>query len=256
MGKFNNKTVLITGSGRGIGRAIAVKFAQEGANVVVNDLHDDDNAKETIKQVEATGAKAIFLQADISKVENVQTLVTQAIAAFGQLDILINNAGVEIHAPFWEVTEQQYDIVMNVNLKGMFFLTQAFVQYLKTNNRPGVIVNNSSVHEELPFPNFTAYCASKGAMQMVMRNLAVELAPLNIRINNVAPGAIRTPINADLLSKPELLAPLQNNISMHRLGEPEDVANVMAFLASDDAKYVTGSTYTVDGGLEYHYTEQ
>jgi glucose 1-dehydrogenase len=256
MGKFTGRTALITGSGRGIGRAIAVKFAQEGANVVVNDLHDDDNAKETIKQIEATGAKAIFLQADISKVENVQALVTQAIATFGQLDVLINNAGVEIHAPFWEVTEQQYDIVMNVNLKGMFFLTQAFVQYLKTNNRPGVIVNNSSVHEELPFPNFAPYCASKGALQMVMRNLAVELAPLNIRINNVAPGAIRTPINADLLSKPELLGPLQNNISMHRLGEPEDVANVMAFLASDDAKYVTGSTYTVDGGLEYHYTEQ
>jgi len=256
MGKFTGKTVLITGSGRGIGRAIAVKFGQEGASVVVNDLHDDDNAKETISQVQATGAKAVFLQADISKVENVQALMTQAVQAFGQLDILINNAGVEIRAPFWEVTEQQYDIVMNVNLKGMFFLTQAFVNYLKTNSRPGVIVNNSSVHEELPFPNFTAYCASKGAMQMVMRNLAVELAPLNIRINNVAPGAIRTPINADLLSKPELLGPLQNNISLHRLGEPEDVANVMAFLASDDAKYVTGSTYYVDGGLAYHYTEQ
>ncbi len=256
MEKFTNKTVLITGAGRGIGRAIAVKFAQEGANVIVNDLHYDDNATETINQISAVGAKSVFLEADISKVENVQALVNKAVAAFGQLDILINNAGVEIHAPFWEVTEQQYDIVMNVNLKGMFFLTQAFVQYLKANNLPGVIVNNSSVHEELPFPNFTAYCASKGAMQMVMRNLAVELAPLNIRINNVAPGAIRTPINSTLLSKPELLAPLQNNISMHRLGEPEDVANVMAFLASDDAKYVTGSTYTVDGGLEYHYTEQ
>ncbi|GAB2838025.1 SDR family NAD(P)-dependent oxidoreductase [Ferruginibacter profundus] len=256
MGKFSGKTVLITGSGRGIGRAIAVKFGQEGANVVVNDLRDDDNAKETINQVLATGAKAVFIQADISKVENVQALLTQAVQAFGQLDILINNAGVEIHAAFWEVTEQQYDIVMGVNVKGMFFLTQAFVQYLKTNNRPGVIVNNSSVHEEIPFPNFTAYCASKGAMQMIMRNLAVELAPLNIRINNVAPGAIRTPINADLLSKPELLGPLQNNISLHRLGEPEDVANVMAFLASDEAKYVTGSTYYVDGGLAYHYTEQ
>src|SRR5450432_2707794 len=177
MGKFSNKTVLITGSGRGIGRAIAVKFAQEGANVIVNDLHDDDNAKETIQQVQAAGAKAFFLQADISKVENVQALVRQSINAFGTLDILINNAGVEIHAPFWEVTEQQYDIVMNINLKGMFFLTQAFVQYLKANNRAGVIVNNSSVHEELPFPNFAAYCASKGALQMVMRNLAVELAP-------------------------------------------------------------------------------
>ncbi len=256
MGKFDNKTVLITGAGRGIGQAIAIKFGQEGANVIVNDLNDDDTAKDTINQVTATGAKAVFIQGDISKVANTQTLFAQALAAFGKVDILINNAGVEIHAPFWDVTEQQYDIVMNVNLKGMFFLTQAFVQYLKTNNLPGVIVNNSSVHEELPFPNFTAYCASKGAMQMVMRNLAVELAPLNIRINNVAPGAIRTPINATLLSKPELLGPLENNISMHRLGEPMDVANVMAFLASDDAKYVTGSTYTVDGGLEYHYTEQ
>jgi glucose 1-dehydrogenase len=256
MGKFSNKTVLITGSGRGIGRAIAIKFGQEGANVVVNDLHDDENAAETIRQVQATGAKAVFLQADISKVANVQTLLNQSVAAFGSLDILINNAGVEIHAPFWEVTEQQYDIVMNVNLKGMFFLTQAFVQYVKANNRPGVIVNNSSVHEELPFPNFAAYCASKGAMQMVMRNLAVELAPFNIRINNVAPGAIRTPINSDLLSKPELMSAVQNNISLHRFGEPEDVANTMAFLASDDAKYVTGSTYYVDGGLAYHYTEQ
>jgi glucose 1-dehydrogenase len=256
MEKFTNQTVLITGAGRGIGRAIAVKFGQEAANVIVNDLHDDENAQETMNQVRATGAKAVFLQADISKVENGQALMKQAVAAFGGLDILINNAGVEIHAPFWEVTEQQYDIVMNVNLKGMFFLTQAFVQYVKENKRSAVIVNNSSVHEELPFPNFAAYCASKGALQMVMRNLAVELAPLNIRINNVAPGAIKTPINADLLSKPELISAVQNNISLRRFGEPEDVANVMAFLASDDAKYVTGSTYYVDGGLAYHYTEQ
>lgn len=256
MAKFSNKTVLITGSGRGIGRAIAIKFGQEGANVIVNDLHDDDNAKETISQVQATGAKAVFLQSDISKVENVQSLVKGSVSAFGTLDILINNAGVEIHAPFWEVTEQQYDIVMNVNLKGMFFLTQAFVQYLKEGKRPGVIVNTSSVHEELPFPNFTSYCASKGAVQMVMRNLAVELGPLNIRINNVAPGAIKTPINADLLSKPKLMSAVQKNISLGRFGDPGDVANVIAFLASEDAKYVTGSTYYVDGGLAHHYTEQ
>jgi glucose 1-dehydrogenase len=256
MGRFSGKTVLVTGSGRGIGRAIAVKFAQDGADVVVNDLRDDDNAAETVKQVEATGAKAFFLAADISKVENVQVLISDAVKAAGQLDILVNNAGVEIHAPFQEVTEQQYDIVMNVNLKGMFFLTQAFVKHLQETNRGGVIVNNSSVHEELPFPNFTSYCASKGGLQMVMRNLAVELAPLNIRINNVAPGAIRTPINADMLSKPELIDALQKNISLHHLGEPEDVANVIAFLASDEAKYVTGSTYYVDGGLTYHYTEQ
>ncbi|MBS1655255.1 MAG: glucose 1-dehydrogenase [Bacteroidetes bacterium] len=256
MGRFSGKTVLVTGSGRGIGSAIAVKFAQDGANVVVNDLHDDDNAAETMKEVEAEGVKAWFFASDISKVGNVQALIRDAVLAAGQLDILVNNAGVEIHAPFQEVTEQQYDIVMNVNLKGMFFLTQAFVKHLQDTNRSGVIVNNSSVHEELPFPNFASYCASKGGLQMVMRNLAVELAPLNIRINNVAPGAIRTPINSDLLSKPELINALQNNISLHRLGEPADVANVIAFLASDEAKYVTGSTYYVDGGLAFHYTEQ
>ena len=256
MNRFTGKVALVTGSGRGIGRAIAVRLAQDGANVVINDLRNDDNALETIRQVEATGAKAHFIQADISSVEAVGAMVKEAVETFGSLDILVNNAGVEINAPFWEVTEKQYDIVMDVNLKGMFFLSQAFVKYVKENNRTGVIVNNSSVHEELPFPNFTAYCASKGGMQMVMRNLAVELAPLGIRINNVAPGAIKTPINAELLSKPELLNALKNNISLARLGEPEDVAAVVAFLASDDAKYVTGSTYYVDGGLTFHYTEQ
>nr|MCU0470263.1 SDR family NAD(P)-dependent oxidoreductase [Arcicella sp.] len=183
MGRFSGKVALVTGSGRGIGRAIAVRLAQEGANVVINDLNNDENAAESVKQVEATGAKAHFIQADISKVDAVTAMVSEAVATFGSLDILVNNAGIEINAPFWEVTEKQYDIVMEVNLKGMFFLTQAFVRYAKENNRTGVVVNNSSVHEELPFPNFTAYCASKGGMQMVMRNLAVELAPLGIRIN-------------------------------------------------------------------------
>ena len=231
-------------------------MASEGANVVVNDLHQDANSDDTIAKIEATGAKGHFIACDISKVDAVKAMIAEAVATFGTLDILVNNAGIEIRAPFWEVTEQQYDIVMAVNLKGAFFTAQAFTQYLQSASKGGVIVNNSSVHEEIPFPNFTAYCASKGGMQMMMRNLAVELAPLNIRVNNVAPGAIRTPINATLLSKPELLGPLEANISLHRLGEPEDVAAVVSFLASDDAKYVTGSTYYVDGGLTYHYTEQ
>jgi glucose 1-dehydrogenase len=135
-------------------------------------------------------------------------------------------------------------------------LSQAFVKHLQATNRTGNIVNISSVHEELPFPNFASYCTSKGGMKMLMRNLAVELGPLNIRVNNVAPGAIKTPINANLLSKPEMIAALQKNISLGGLGDPEDVAAVVAFLASDDAKYVTGSTYYVDGGLTFHYTEQ
>lgn len=256
MSRFSGKVALITGSSKGIGRAIAVRFAQEGANIVINSRNDDEHVAETKRQIEATGAKVHFIQSDISEVEVVYAMVKESVEVFGKLDILVNNAGVEINAPFWDVTEKDYDTVMNINLKGMFFLTQAFVRYMRENNVVGVIVNNSSVHEELPFPNFTAYCASKGAMQMVMRNLAVELGPMNVRINNVAPGAIRTPINADLLSKPELLGILQNNISLRRLGEPEDVAGVVAFLASDDAKYVTGSTYYVDGGLTFHYTEQ
>ncbi|MBC7388071.1 MAG: glucose 1-dehydrogenase [Opitutaceae bacterium] len=256
MNRFTGKVALVTGSGRGIGRAIAIRLANEGANVIVNDLIDDENAAETVKLINATGSKGFFIQADISKVETLKHVIDQSVTQFGSLDILVNNAGVEVHAPFLEVTEKQYDLVLDVNLKGMFFLSQAFVKYLVENKRGGVIVNNSSVHEELPFPNFTAYCASKGGMQMVMRNLAVELAPFNVRVNNVAPGAIKTPINTKLLNKPELLASLQNNISLGKLGEPEDVAAVVAFLASDDAKYVTGSTYYVDGGLTFHYKEQ
>ena len=256
MERFRGKVALITGGGRGIGRAICVRFAQEGANIVFTGRNNDENVAETIRQVEATGAKAQFIQSDISQVPAVFAMMKETLDTFGQVDILVNNAGIEINAPFWEVEEKDYDAVMNTNLKGMFFLTQAFVRFVKENNRTGVIINNSSVHEELPFPNFTPYCASKGGMQMVMRNLAVELAPLGIRINNVAPGAIKTPMNAKILSDPALLATLKNNISLARLGEPEDVAGVVAFLASDDAKYVTGSTYYVDGGLTFHYTEQ
>ena len=256
MERFKDKVALVTGGGRGIGRAICVRLAQEGANVAFSGRNNDENVAETIKQVEATGAKAHFIQSDVSEVAAVFAMVDETVKTFGQLDVLVNNAGVEINAPFWEVTEKDYDTVMNINLKGMFFLTQAFVKYAQKNKRQGVVVNNSSVHEELPFPNFTAYCASKGGMQMVMRNLSVELAPLGIRINNVAPGAIRTPINAKLLSEPTLLAALEDNISLARLGEPEDVAAVVAFLASNEAKYVTGSTYYVDGGLTFHYKEQ
>jgi glucose 1-dehydrogenase len=256
MKRLKGKVALVTGAGQGIGRAIAVRLAQEGANIVVNDIHESDNSKETMRQLAETGCKSTFILTDVSKVDQVQAMITQAVSIMGGLDILVNNAGIEIHAPFWEVTEKQYDLVMDVNLKGMFFCTQAFTQYLMKVKKGGIVVNNSSVHEELPMPNFTPYCASKGGMQMVMRNLAVELAPLNIRVNNVAPGAIKTPINAVMLSKPELIQALQNNISLHRLGEPEDVASVVAFLASNDSKYVTGATYYVDGGLTWNYSEQ
>jgi glucose 1-dehydrogenase len=186
----------------------------------------------------------------------VRHLIDAAVDHFGELDILVNNAGVEAHAPFWEVTEEAYDRVLNVNLKGVFFATQAMVNHARQNNRPARIINISSVHEELPFPNFAAYCVSKGGVKMLTRNLAVELGQFGITVNAIAPGAIETPINTKLLNDPAKLNALLAQIPLNRLGQPEDVAGVAVFLASDDAAYVTGSTYFVDGGLMWHYEEQ
>jgi glucose 1-dehydrogenase len=256
MGRFDNKVALVTGSNQGIGAACAIRLASEGANIVLNGHKFDERAEQMIKQITDLGGQAKFVGADISQALNVAQLVKDAIAAFGSLDILVNNAGVERNHNFWEVTEEEYDLVMNTNFKGVFFGTQAFVNYVKDNSRSGVIVNMSSVHEEIIFPHFAAYCASKGALKMFTRNLATELAPLNIRINNVCPGAIATPINKQLLNTPDQLEKVTKNIPMGKFGEPEDVAAVVAFLASDDTKYVTGSSYFVDGGLTYHYEEQ
>ena len=215
-----------------------------------------EGAEETKTKVEASGRKGLVVKADLGNVSDVRQMVTGGIEHFGKLDILVNNAGVEKNASFWEVTEEDYDSVVNVNLKGVFFATQAIVQHLRETNRPGKIINISSVHEELPFPHFTSYCASKGGVKMMMRNLAIELGPLGITINNVAPGAIETPINKSLLNDPEKLNAVLNNIPLRRLGQPADVASMVAFLASADADYVTGSTFFVDGGLLWNYQEQ
>lgn len=254
--RLSGKIALVTGSSKGIGRAIAERFAREGADVVINYNSDPAGAQEAAVNARTEGVRAVAIQADLGTVAGVRSLVAQAIAQMGRLDILVNNAGVEKHAPFWEVTESDYDKVLNVNLKGVFFTTQAMVEHLRRDGRGGRIVNISSVHEELPFPNFAAYCASKGGLKMLTRNLAVELGPLGITINSIAPGAIATPINTALLNNPAKLQSLTNQIPLGRLGKPEDVAGLAVFLASDEAAYVTGSTYVVDGGLTWFYQEQ
>jgi glucose 1-dehydrogenase len=264
--KLAGKVALVTGSSQGIGQAIAVRLAQEGADIIINYRSNPEGAEETLAKVQGVGGKCYMaecpnsmgytLKADLGNIEQVRELVSEGIKHFGKLDILVNNAGVEKHAPFWEVTEAEYDTVLNVNLKGVFFATQAFVRHLQETKKAGKIINISSVHEELPFPNFTAYCASKGGMRMMARNLAVELAPLGITINNVAPGAIETPINTKLLNDPQKLNSLLNNIPLGRLGQPQDVASLVAFLASPDSDYITGSTFFVDGGLLWNYMEQ
>ena len=272
--KLEGKVALVTGSSQGIGQSIVLQLAKAGADVVINYRSHPEGAEETLAKVQAIGGKCHMakcssaqanqtaiaqghtIQADLGSVAEVRQLLAESIAHFGKLDILVNNAGIEKHAAFWEVTEADYDAVLNVNLKGVFFATQAFVQHLINTNRTGKIINISSVHEDLPFPNFAAYCVSKGGMKMLTRNLAVELGSLGITINNVAPGAIETPINTQLLNNPAKLSALLNTIPLGRLGQPQDVASLVEFLASADADYITGSTFFVDGGLLWNYQEQ
>jgi glucose 1-dehydrogenase len=255
-GRLAGKVAIVTGSGSGIGQAIAIRFASEGASVVVDYLNHPDGADQTKVKAEAAGGRAIVVQADVSKTSDTQNLVDQAYQQLGRCDILVNNAGIEKEAAFWDVTELDYDAVLNVNLRGAFFLTQAFVRRLRDAKLPGRVINISSVHEDMVFPNFSTYCASKGGIRMLMRDLSVELGPLNITVNNIAPGAIATPINTKMMAdKPELSA-LLANIPLGRMGTPDDVSGLALFLASDDGAYVTGSTYFIDGGLIRNYHEQ
>lgn len=256
MGLLDNKVALITGSSSGIGQGIAKTFAEEGAKVVIDYIGHAEGANETLGMVKAAGSDGITVQADVTNMADIRKLVDAAYSKFGALEILVNNAGMEKRAGFTEVQEADYDKVMAVNLRGPFFLTQYFVQKLQGEKKPGRVINISSVHEDMSFPGFASYCISKGGLRMFMRDLSVELGAMNITINNIAPGAIETPINKNLMGDQREMAALLRNIPLNRMGKPEDVANLAAFLASEKAGYITGSTYVIDGGLMRSYHEQ
>ena len=254
--RLEGKVAAITGGNQGIGLGIAQRFLQEGAAVAICYLSDKEGTEKIVEGLCSGGGKAVAVQADVSKLGDGVRFVEETAAQLGEIDVLVNNAGVEKRAHFWDVTEADYDFVLDVNLKGLFFITQAFVRHQMKVKAPGKVINISSVHEELPFPHFSSYCASKGGVKMLTRDLSIELAPLGITINSVAPGAIETPINKNLLNDPAKLSALLENIPLKRLGKPEDVASVAVFLASDESSYITGTTIFVDGGLLWNYQEQ
>ncbi len=249
MGQLDQKVAVITGSDSGIGRAIAIEFAREGASVVVNYAHSQQKAEETLQEIKKNNGKAIVVQADVSQYQQVAHLIQQTVQQFNRLDIMVNNAGMEIHSPFLEETEENFDRVVSVDLKGAFFGAQLAAREMVKRKTAGRIINISSVHEDLPMPGNVPYCCAKGGMRMLARTICLELAPHNITVNNIGPGAVHTPIDRDVEADPEKMAALLKEIPLHRMAQPEEVAKLALYLASDAAAYITGATYFIDGGL-------
>jgi glucose 1-dehydrogenase len=243
------KVAVVTGGSLGIGAGIVRRLAAEGAAVTLDYFSHRDAADNVAASIIAGGGKALVVQADVSQVADVQRLISQTVSQFGRLDILVNNAGIELPTPFENVTEQQWDRQVAIDLKGAFFAAQAAFRQFVTQGGGGVIINISSVHEDLPMVGNAVYCAAKGGLRMLTRTLANEVAKYKVRIVNIGPGAIATPINTTTLSDPAKTAALLNEIPLSRVGSPDDVANAVVWLASDQASYVTGTTLFVDGGL-------
>lgn len=246
---------MITGASSGIGKGIATEFVKQGAKVVINHFPSDKGAEAAAQIVKELGGNTLALPADVSTRDQVEKMFADAVAHFGRIDITVSNAGIEKQIHFPDITDDDWNKIMLVNLYGAFVVSQTAVRQMIKQGDGGKIIFISSVHEDIPFPQHTIYCASKGAVRMMMRNMAVDLAPHQINVNNIAPGAIATPINQSVLDNPEEKKKAISEIPWGRFGTPEEVAKVAVFLSSDDSNYVTGSTYYVDGGMAQQVTK-
>jgi glucose 1-dehydrogenase len=252
---LKGKNVLVTGGTSGIGQAIAVRFAEEGANVAINYRSKPEEAKETddqvhvcLKKVKQMGVKDVLVQGDVSKEDDVVRMVNETVEKLGGLDILVNNAGIQISKPTEELSSADFDKVLNVNLRGAFLCAREAIKHFLSNGG-GSIINISSVHQIIPKPKYLGYSVSKGGMQNLTHTLALEYADKGIRVNAIGPGATITPINRAWVDDPMKSKQVTSHIPMRRAGTSEEMAAVAAFLASDDAAYITGQTLFVDGGL-------
>lgn len=246
---LTNKVAIVTGGNSGIGKSVVLELAKQGASVVIDYVSHPETAQEMEKELTALGEKVTAVQADVSKLADLQRLVSTAVEKYGRLDVMVNNAGIETRTSILTTTEEQYEKVLSINLKSAFFGTQLAAAQMIKQGGGGRIINMTSIHEDWPMPGNTAYCLSKGGMRMLTRTAAVELAPHNILVVGVAPGAVATPINLSTMTDPALMQKLNAAIPLGRMAKPEEIANVVAFLASDAASYITATTIITDGGM-------
>ncbi len=249
---LKGKVAIVTGGNSGVGMAIVLKLAKHGATIVIDYVAHPDATEALEKQVGALGDQVIGVQADVSKIDDLQMLINTAVQKFGRVNIMVNNAGVESRTSVLETTEEQYEKVLAINLKSAFFGTQLAARQMIKQGDGGRIINITSVHEEWPMPGNTAYCLSKGGMRMLTRTAGVELAPHKILVVGVGPGAVATPINLSTMKDPALMKKLDNAIPLGRMARPDEIASVVAFMAGDGASYVTATTVFADGGIMHN----
>lgn len=247
--RLQGRRALVTGANSGIGRAIAIRLALEGADVAVNYRTRPEDADAVVKEIAGLGTKGIAVQADVSNEQQVDAMFARAVTELGGLDILVNNAGMETYHPFLEMPLDAWRQVIDVDLTGAFICAQRAARQMVESGNGGAIVNITSVHQIIPWGGFSHYCAAKAGLDMLTKTAALELATKNVRVNTVAPGAIKTPINQNVWGDPDGLRDLLRKIPTKRMGETDEIAKVVAFLCSDEASYVTGATLYVDGGM-------